>query len=70
MELLAKHLQGVKNEKTDNVVPWNVVKSLYVINGKKLNDEELLYIVAVLKSKGLAELAANSSNEKVSGCAL
>ncbi len=65
MELLTKHHQRAKVDGTDHVVPWNVVKELYRVNNKRLDDQELLYVIAFLKSKGLADLASNEMDEKV-----
>ena len=66
MELLSKHHTVAKNDKTDHVVPWNVVKNLYIINDKKLTDEELLLVIAFLKRRKLADMVTNPQGEKVS----
>eukprot|EP00794_Sanderia_malayensis_P005316 gene5316-5985_t len=65
MDLLSKHHKTAKVDGTDHAVPWNVVKELYTVENKKLTDQELLYAIAVLKSKGLADLATNNNNEKL-----
>ena len=64
-ELLSKHHTVAKNDKTDHVVPWNVVKNLYIINDKKLTDEELLLVIAFLKRRKLADMVTNPQGEKV-----
>ena len=65
MELLNKHFKLVKCDKTDHVVPWKVVKSYYITSKPDLEDEELMLILAHLKSKKHVELATNSQGEKV-----
>lgn len=65
LEILNRHYEVAKFEKTDHIVPWKVVKSLYVKSKSDINDEELLLVLAHLKSKKMVELVTNPQGEKV-----
>ena len=63
--LLAVHYRTVKYEKTDNVVPWDVVMKLYKINNKKIDEENLICMISYLKSQGKCKVGFSKDGVKV-----
>ena len=63
--LLDSHYKSVKYEKTDNRVPWNVIKNLYKHNGSVLSDENLICAISYLKKEGKCSVGMSSEGEKV-----
>ncbi|XP_047129013.1 charged multivesicular body protein 7 isoform X1 [Hydra vulgaris] len=63
--ILEAHYKRVKYEKTDNVVPWTVIKSLYKVNEKSLPDNNLVCIVAHLKNNGKCRVGITDTGEKI-----
>lgn len=63
--LLESHYETVKYEKTDNIVPWNVIKNLYKYNGSLLGDENLICAISHLKKEGKCSVGMSSEGEKV-----
>ena len=65
MKLLEQHYTKVKYENTDNMVPWNVIKSLYKIDQNPVSEENLVCIIGYLKSLGKCRVALTDENEKL-----
>jgi len=63
--LLEAHYQNIRYEKTDNVVPWNVIKNLYKIKGMNPTEENLVCVIGYLKSIGKCTVGINEEHEKV-----
>ena len=66
MEILTRHYEVVKFDRTDYIVPWNVVKNFYIKSKSDISDKELLLVVARLKMKKLVEVVTDKNGEKVS----
>ena len=64
-EILKRHFDVAKFDKTDHVVPWKVVKHYCIQIKPDISDNELMLVLAHLKSKRQIELATNSHGEKV-----
>lgn len=63
--LLDYHYKNVKYEKTDHIVPWNVLKNVYKVNNKSISEENLICVVGYLKSLGRCRIGLTEENEKV-----
>ena len=66
MALLDAHYKTVKYEKTDNIVPWNVIKNCYKINNKTIPEDNLICIIGYLKNKGKCKVSVLENGDKVS----
>jgi len=64
LALVETHYQSVRYEKTDYVVPWNVLKT-YKINDKTISEDTLTCLVGYLKSVRKCKIGYTETNEKV-----
>ena len=63
-ELLKTHYKSVQYEKTDYVVPWNVLKT-YKIKNKTISEDTLVCLVGHLKNQGKCKIGIAEDNERV-----
>lgn len=59
------HYKTVKYDKTDNTVPWNVLKSVYKINNKNISEDNLICIIGYLRKIGKCKIGTTENNERV-----
>ncbi|XP_066917443.1 charged multivesicular body protein 7-like [Clytia hemisphaerica] len=63
-ELLITHYKSVQYEKTDYVVPWNVLKT-YKLKNKVISEDTLICLVGHLKNQGKCKIGISEDNEKI-----
>ncbi|XP_057307476.1 charged multivesicular body protein 7-like [Hydractinia symbiolongicarpus] len=63
--LLDAHYKTVKYEKTDNIVPWNVIKTVYKISGKNISEDDLICVIGYLKRSGKCKVAVTENGDKI-----